>query len=420
MTRTERQQEAVRKWLKVKGKGSIEAATGFGKTNVGLMSIKALLKKYPQFRILVVVPTTTLKNQWQNKIDLEGFSFNVEIQVINTVIQHNWSCDFLILDECHRFSSADFSKIFKCVKYRLILGLTATFERLDGKHTIMQKYCPIIDNIPFAECLINGWVSPYKEYVVLIDVDDIEEYKTLNKEWIQHYEFFGYDFSLAMSMVKPGVGWKNKLNYRNELYRGNDENKKKEILNEINYHSARFNKTMQGRKSFINNHPKKIEIAKKIIESRSDKKIITFSNNVKMAEAIQNGKNVYTGRLSKKRSDSMIEDFNKATVGVLNTCAKANEGLDIKGLSVAIILGTDSSETKARQRRGRTVRKEGDKIAEIFYIVIKNTVEEKWVINNHKKDGNYIIIDEQGLDKVLNGENPTPYKQKIGEFVFRW
>ena len=35
MTRTERQQEAVRKWLKSKGKGSIEAATGFGKTNMG-------------------------------------------------------------------------------------------------------------------------------------------------------------------------------------------------------------------------------------------------------------------------------------------------------------------------------------------------------------------------------------------------
>lgn len=30
MTRTERQQEAVRRWISHKGKGSIEAATGFG------------------------------------------------------------------------------------------------------------------------------------------------------------------------------------------------------------------------------------------------------------------------------------------------------------------------------------------------------------------------------------------------------
>jgi len=418
MTRTERQQEAVRNWIKSKGKGSIEAATGFGKTNMGLMTIRALLKKYPQFRILVVVPTTALKSQWENKIDFEGFSFNVEVHVINTVIKHKWSCDLLILDECHRFSSNDFSQIFDCVKYKLILGLTATFERLDGKHIIMRKYCPIVDNISFMECLANGWVSDYKEYLVLIDVDDISTYENLNKEWIQHYEFFQYNFKLAMSMCNKD-GWKNKIAYRDMLYKGDDEQMKKQILGAINYHSAGFIRTMTARKSFINNHPKKVEIAKRIIEARSDKKIITFSNNVKMAESIGIGE-VYTGRVSKKRSTTMIEEFNASEIGVLNTCAKANEGLDIKGLSVAIILGTDSSETKARQRRGRTVRKEGDKIAEVFYIVIKNSVEEKWVKNNHKTDKNYITIDETGLEQVLRGEQPTLYKSKLGEIMFRF
>ena len=138
-----------------------------------------------------------------------------------------------------------------------------------------------------------------------------------------------------------------------------------------------------------------------------------------MAEAIGYG-DVYTGRVSKKRSSTMIEEFNLAKTGVLNTCAKANEGLDIKGLSVAIILGTDSSETKARQRRGRTVRREGDKIAEVFYLVIKDTVESKWVKNNHKTDKNYITIDEHGLEQVLRGEQPELYKPKIGELLFRF
>jgi len=419
MTRTERQQDAIKRWIAAKGKGSIEAATGFGKTRVGLMSIKAILKKYPQFRVLVVVPTTALKNQWQLQIDEWDFTFNVEIQVINTVVKHEWTCDFLVIDEVHRVNSDDFSKIFKCVKYRIILGLTATFERLDGKHIIMQKYCPIVDIISFAECLANGWVADYKEYIVLIDVDDIENYKTLNKEWTEHFEFFQYDFSLAMSMVKPNVGWKNKLSYRDLIYSGTDENKKKEVLQSINFHSVRFMQTMQQRKSFINNHLKKIEIARKIIEARPDKKIITFSNNVNMAEAIGIGE-VYTGRVSKKRSNNMIEEFNASENGVLNTCAKANEGLDIQGLSVAIILGTDSSETKARQRRGRTVRKEGDKIAEVFYIVIKNTTEEKWIKNNHKTDKNYITIDEHGLEQVLRGEQPDIYRPKLGELLFRF
>ena len=64
-----------------------------------------------------------------------------------------------------------------------------------------------------------------------------------------------------MAMVKPNEGWKNKLKYRDELYKGNDEQKKKEILQAINFHSVRFMQLLQSRKAFINNHPKKIEIA---------------------------------------------------------------------------------------------------------------------------------------------------------------
>lgn len=98
MTRTERQQEAARCWIRAKGKGSIEAATGFGKTRIGLMIIKALLKKFPHYRILVVVPTTALRAQWQKQIDEWGFSFNAESYVVNSVIKHDWNCDLLVLD----------------------------------------------------------------------------------------------------------------------------------------------------------------------------------------------------------------------------------------------------------------------------------------------------------------------------------
>lgn len=418
MTRTERQQEAIKYWIKAKGKGTIEGCTGVGKTRIGLMTIKALLKKYPQFRVLVVVPTVALKEQWQVQLDDWGFTFNSEVQVINTVIKHKWNCDLLIIDECHRVNSNDFSQIFSCVQYKLILGLTATFERLDGKHIIMQKYCPIVDKISFMEALANGWVSDYKEYVVLIDVDNIDEYKEYNKEWLEHFEFFQFKFELAMSLIGKD-GWKAMLKLRDEMYKGNDTEVKKKVLQNINYHSAGFIRTLTKRKAFINNHPKKIEIAKKIIEARSNKKIITFSNNVKMAEAIRIG-DVYTGRVSKKRSSTIIEDFSRESKGVLNTVKRADEGIDIPGLSVAIILGTDSSETKARQRRGRIVRKEGNKIAEVFYIVIKDTIEEKWVKNSHKTDGNFITIDEKGLEQVLRGEQPEIYKKKTTEFMFRF
>ena len=419
MTRTERQQEAIRKWIAKKGRGTVVGATGFGKTRVGLMTIKALLKKYPQFRILVVVPTETLQKQWLGHVDEWGFQFNVEVVIINTAVKHSWNCDMLIIDECHRCGADEFSKIFNCVKYKLILGLTATIERLDGKHVLIEKYCPVVDNISTIECLVNGWISEYKEYQVLIEVDDIDSYKALQKQWLQHFEFFEYDFSLAMSMCNKD-GWKNKLAYRDRLYRGNDESMKKQILANINYHSAGFIRTMTARKAFINNHPKKIEIARKIMEARSDSKILTFSNNVPMAEAIEGGQNVYTGKTSKKKGRVMVEDFTSGKIKTLHSCKKLDEGFDVPDASVAIILGFDSSETKSTQRRGRVVRKYENKTAEIFYIVIKDTQEEKWFKTAHTNTTNYLTIDEHGLDQVLKGQQPDLYKKKLGEIMFRW
>lgn len=94
-----RQEQCVRAWLKSKGRGTIVASTGFGKSRVGLIIIKKILEKYFTQRILIVVPTTLLKEQWQQHIDSWGFSLNCDIQVINTVIKQAWTCDLLIIDK---------------------------------------------------------------------------------------------------------------------------------------------------------------------------------------------------------------------------------------------------------------------------------------------------------------------------------
>lgn len=88
-------------------------------------------------------------------------------------------------------------------------------------------------------------------------------------------------------------------------------------------------------------------------------------------------------------------------------------------MSVAIILGLDSSETKATQKRGRVIRKEDDKVAEIFNIVINDSVELKWFQNSHANQP-YITIDEDGLNDVLQGKEPKPYVKKLKDFTFRY
>lgn len=363
------------------------------------------------------MPTTTLKEQWESILFNLGYSKNCTVEVINTVITKQWTCTLLILDEEHRYCAETFSQVFNAVKYKLILGLTATIERLDGKHVILEKYCPIIDKVTVIEATANGWVSPYKEYLVLLDVDDIDDYHQYQKDFIRHFEFFNFDFDLAMSM-KGSDGLRNRLRYRDLLCKSRDPEVLKNTLKQILAHSKGFSTALNAKKTFINSHPKKIEIARKIIEARSSASIITFSNSIKMAESIGVGK-VYTGKDSKKKGRITLEQLRSGQERVLNTVSKVNEGLDLPGLSVAILLGIDSSSIKAKQRIGRVIRFEKGKNAEIFTLVINDSVECEWYKKSHK-DLPYITIDEDGLDAVLKGEDPKPYAKKIRDFTFRY
>jgi superfamily II DNA or RNA helicase len=139
-----------------------------------------------------------------------------------------------------------------------------------------------------------------------------------------------------------------------------------------------------------------------------------------MAEALENGEYVYTGKTSKKRASDMIEKYLSGQIKHLHSCKRLIEGFNDPNTSVAIILGMDSSERRAVQTRGRVIRKTStNKQAEIFNIVIKDSQETKWYKDSHK-NSNYITIDEQGLEQVLRGETPTPYKKPIGQIFFRF
>lgn len=414
MTRDERQEQCRKNWILNKCKGTLVCPTGFGKTRTAINCLNSVIKKYPSFRILVIVPSEALKNQWQSILITNMLSFNSQVCIINTAIKHDWNVDILVLDEAHRYCSEEYSTIFTKVKYKMILGLTATLERLDGKHSILEKYSPVVDKVSLTEALTNGWVSTYKEYQVIIDVDDIDTYLKWDNEFTRHFEFFNFNFKLLMALVGP-QGFKRRIEYRDLICQ--DESQKSEVLKAITIHATAAMRALQNRKKFINNHPKKIEIAKKIIAARPNSKIITFSNNVKMAESI--GGDVYTGKVSKKKGSDLIDKFNNSEFGLLNSCHRLNEGADIKGLSVAIILGLDSSKIKSTQRLGRAIRLESDKRAEIFNIIINDTAETSWFTNSHS-DKQYITIDEDGLDAVLNYKEPKPYRRKITKNLFRF
>lgn len=386
------------------------------KTRIAIKTIQRVRQKYPLLSVLVLVPTELLKNQWLEELDRWGVGINTEVKVMMGASKKEYNCDLLIIDEAHRINSEIIANVFEVVHYKLILGLTATFERLDGRHEILAKYAPVCDTITIEEALLNNWVSKYKDYVVLIDVDDIDVYKNYNKEFTEHFEFFQFDFNKAMSMIGP-KGLHNRLAYRDEICKG-DESMKKEVLKSITYHATGFIRAIQNRKKFVQNHPEKLRLAEEIIKHRPNTKIITFSANTKMAESFSTGF-VYTGKEGKKKNRITLEEFANLPEGCLHSVKLAEEGMNLPDLSVGIMLGVNSSKTKAIQTLGRVIRLSKDKTAEFFTLVINNTVETEWM-RKSRIDNNFTIINSENLMKVLKGEPFEPYKKKVQQFTYRF
>ena len=414
-TRDERQEMGRLRWLDSKGKGTLEYCTGFGKTTTAIKCIKSVLNKYPGFRVLVVVPTDLLKDQWVMALTKAGIFMNAEVVVINTVIKHSWNCDILIIDEIHRTGADTFAKIFEVVSYKLILGLTATLKRLDERHLLIEKYCPVVDSLSIEEATQNGWLAPYKEFKVYLDVN-LDEYHALNREFSEHFAYFDHDFKLCMQLVGPN-GFKKRMAYRDIRYVGKDPVVKSRVLQEITTHAMGFMRTMQARKAFIFKHPKKIEIANLILEWRQDRKAITFSPTIDIAEKIKYG-GVLHSKQTKKKNALTMEQFLPLEKGVLNTSKAVNEGVDIPGLNLAIILSNSSSSTEKIQRIGRVIRFSPNKVAEIFTLVLRGTVEEEW-FNRSNEGKDFITIDEEQLMHVLKGEEFKEVKRKPMKMLFQ-
>ena len=239
--------------------------------------------------------------------------------------------------ECHRYASDTFYLVFQNRNPKLVLGLSATFSRLDGRHELLNKFCPVCDFISVKEAIDNKWLSPYKEYKVLIDVPDIQEYLNYNKQFIETFSVFEFNFKTAMDCLT------------NIIYRRAYGKKMGISPQEMDGIIFTWNRSLKGRKSFVMNHPLKIEITKKILDARPKCKAITFSATIKQAEQIGRGYLVHSGKTKKKNRVTM-DDFSNLQFGVINTAKSLDEGCDIPGLNLAIILCNTSSATQKTQR----------------------------------------------------------------------
>src|SRR5258708_4239165 len=143
------QQRAIACWNQT-GRGVIVMPTGTGKTEVALH-----LMASSAISTLVVSPVRDLMYQWHRRIS-EGLGYNAGVIGDNlfrlspvSVTTYDSACihmerlgnqfGMIVFDECHHLPGRAPSAPARMCAAPLRLGLTATFERADGRHTELEK-----------------------------------------------------------------------------------------------------------------------------------------------------------------------------------------------------------------------------------------------------------------------------------------
>ncbi len=366
------QKQIVNKWLENHFKGTCMAPTGFGKSFVGVLLIRSQNERHPERTTMIVVPTRALKCQWEANIRQFGL-LNTTVEVINTVIRKRYYVNLLVLDEIHRYAAPTFANIFNMVSYNFILGLTATFARSDGKHEILAQKAPVIFEMKLREAKKKGYVSDFTIYNLGINtnIPDWITYSNIDKKYNYYFQWFGYDFDLALQCAQ------------NDAIADVFAKEINVAKNDVRKNAVNFLRVMQKRKQLLIENPAKLPVIKQIFEKFKTKSII-FSETTEFANAIADtipGCVALHTKTPLKLRQELLDEFSNpdGKIKLISTARMYDEGIDLPDIEMAVIASGTGSSRQSIQRVGRAIRFAEGKDAIIVNIYMKNTQEENWV-----------------------------------------
>lgn len=176
-----------------RNKNLIVAATGTGKTVISAFDFKRFQHINTSAKLLYVAHRKEILQQAQATFQgvlknsnfgelwvdgLEPENFDVVFASVQTLNNHlgelNLSpsyYDFIIVDEVHHIAAASYRSILKHFRPQILLGLTATPERMDGED-ILKDFCNVIAaEIRLPEALNRKLLCPFQYFGITDNVD---------------------------------------------------------------------------------------------------------------------------------------------------------------------------------------------------------------------------------------------------------
>ena len=391
------QREALDAWRAGGDRGVLELPTGSGKTVIALKAIEALGTP-----TLVVVPTIDLLNQWHDELKTEfgggatrstatepanaGTSTRDgetartgevgEIGQLGGGVQRLGSITvstydsaylradelgdrfgFVVFDEVHHLGGEGYREIARLLAAPACLGLTATFERPDGAHEVIEEIVGPLCHRVDVDDLAGTHLADYD--VKRIEVELSEAERTIYDD---HQEVFVSYLATSNLDMRSGSDYQ-KLVMRS----GNDPRAREALLAK-----------QRAREVMMNADAKLDELATIFDRHRGDRVLVFTAHNdlvYRLSERFLLP--AITHRTGAAERREILEKFRSGTYSRVVTSNVLDEGIDIPDANVAVVLSGSGSKREFTQRLGRILRPGEGKRALLYEVITTETAEER-------------------------------------------
>ena len=360
------QAEAVKAWERAGRRAVVVLPTGAGKTFVAQLAIASA-----QRSAMVIVPTLDLLNQWSGVLER---AFDQEIGLLGggyhelrplTVSTYDSACihmdrigarfGMLIFDEVHHLPSEHYqqSALSSIAPYRL--GLTATYERHDGKERELDA---LVGPVAFRRSIkeLSGDIlADYEVRTLSVAMSPPEQQRYQDAR--ERYRAFVSSRGIWMSSPD---GWRRFLAETSRSEAGREAFE-----------------AYQEQKRLALVHSEKLKRLYELLGTHHEDRVLIFTNDNASVYAISERVLCpsITHQTPIKERKEILARFNQGLYRTLVTSKVLNEGVDVPEANVAMILSGSGSVREHVQRLGRILRRGEDKRALLYEFVTSDSIE---------------------------------------------
>ncbi|MFC7077526.1 DEAD/DEAH box helicase family protein [Haloarcula halophila] len=362
------QRTALDAWHDAGDRGCLELPTGSGKTVVGIAAAVALGTP-----TLVVVPTIDLLDQWERELDRE---FDVPIgrlgggeQRLEPVTVATYDSAYLradeigdqfglvVFDEVHHLGGEGYRDIARLLAAPARLGLTATFERPDGAHEVIEDLVgPVVHRIGVDD-LAGEHLADYdiKRIEVSLTPAERERYEAAQSTFTDY---------LAQSNIRMESG----SDYQELVKRSGTDPRAREAL-----------LAKQRAREVMMNAQRKVDRLGTLLDRHREDRIIVFTAYTDLVYRLSERflLPAITHETSAGERREILDRFREGDYSRVVTANVLDEGVDVPDANVAVVLSGSGSEREFTQRLGRILRPTDDGSRALLYeLVTEETAEE--------------------------------------------